>query len=229
MPYFPDLTPYRYFGGERRPLVNVGWLARGHDFPTGPIDERFVDGLVRCALHPVRLAMGLHRCDLCADGPRDIEAYGRRVPLGNGEIRAAWNGVEYAAPTLVVHYVSEHGYAPPDGFLRAVLARAGRITPLTTEEVAALRALDHSAQIARARALIEPFAACSPYEWPKHALQQLPDEGWVEQVPEEVADDDALGVLLDDLAWLHENEASRTALLAGIVEKARELSAREKP
>jgi hypothetical protein len=41
--------------------------------------------------------------------------------LGAAEIRVfAKDGVAYAAPTLVYHYVSVHHYKPPDEFVRAL-------------------------------------------------------------------------------------------------------------
>ena len=35
---------------------------------------------------------------------------------------AGATGRVYAAPTLIWHYVTEHGYRPPDEFIDAVLA-----------------------------------------------------------------------------------------------------------
>ena len=41
---------------------------------------------------------------------------------GNGEIRIDANdGITYVAPVLILHYVSEHHYAPPQQFVDAVL------------------------------------------------------------------------------------------------------------
>jgi hypothetical protein len=41
---------------------------------------------------------------------------------GNGEIRVrAANGITYVAPVLVLHYVVEHGYLPPQEFIEAVI------------------------------------------------------------------------------------------------------------
>jgi hypothetical protein len=43
--------------------------------------------------------------------------------LGSAEIRVISNtGVIYAAPNLIYHYVHAHSYAPPAGFVEAVLA-----------------------------------------------------------------------------------------------------------
>src|SRR6478735_4135491 len=38
----------------------------------------------------------------------------------NGEIRVSRLGTIYAAPILIAHYIEEHGYCPPAGFLSAI-------------------------------------------------------------------------------------------------------------
>jgi len=38
-----------------------------------------------------------------------------------GEIRVDGHGVNYAAPTLIVHYIENHKYRPPDEFIEAVI------------------------------------------------------------------------------------------------------------
>jgi hypothetical protein len=40
--------------------------------------------------------------------------------MSNGEIRVCHEGVIFASPVLIAHYIEEHGYQPPIQFLRAV-------------------------------------------------------------------------------------------------------------
>lgn len=41
---------------------------------------------------------------------------------GNGEIRVkSENGTIYSAPALLLHYIAEHQYKPPEEFISAVL------------------------------------------------------------------------------------------------------------
>ena len=40
--------------------------------------------------------------------------------ISNGEIRVSREGITFAAPLLIAHYIEEHGYLPPDEFLRAI-------------------------------------------------------------------------------------------------------------
>jgi hypothetical protein len=129
--YFPDLSPYTYHQveGAWGELLNIGWLERGHAVPTGSVPEDFVRRLAwLCAHTAVQRTRGIHRCTIppCASGrdaPRVVVTIdGEDVYLGGAEV---WVGVDggiwYAAPDLVYHYVTAHGYRPPDGFIEAVL------------------------------------------------------------------------------------------------------------
>jgi hypothetical protein len=40
---------------------------------------------------------------------------------GSAEFRVKGRSVAYAAPQLLVHYVAEHGYLPPDEFCVAAM------------------------------------------------------------------------------------------------------------
>ncbi|HLX71808.1 MAG TPA: hypothetical protein VKV04_19510 [Verrucomicrobiae bacterium] len=127
--YFADLTPYRYGLDLPNPsVVNVGWLSRDHSFDRGQCDERFVNELARLIAQPVNLSRGFHVCEFCPPPPTILSKGG--IPMlnpspgttGNGEIRV-WSseGVFYAAPVLILHYVKVHGYRPPQSFIDAVL------------------------------------------------------------------------------------------------------------
>ena len=54
--------------------------------------------------------MGMHRCEICDD---EVDSGDIAIPSGD---------VLFVAPTMIVHYVRGHGYLPPPGFVRAVLA-----------------------------------------------------------------------------------------------------------
>ena len=127
MAHFDDLTPYTYSVGEPH-LLNIGWLASPHPFPRGPVPFTFAIRLRKLAESPVRMMRGLHYCDLCVP-PRDIirvDASYRDVwelnRCGSGEVRVRDSkGISYAAPALIWHYIAEHQYQPPQGFVDAVI------------------------------------------------------------------------------------------------------------
>lgn len=140
MTYFPDLSPYRYGfepaswsaagppgvepevlywwpgnglggGAFSVPEVNVGWLDPGHDFPRGDLPAELVeklDGI--CRASRFNMTRGWHCCRFCSGSGAH----------GSAEIRIMGDGVVYAAPTLIAHYVAAHRYLPPEGFVRAL-------------------------------------------------------------------------------------------------------------
>ena len=135
MTYYPDLSEYEYLGPEPG-VLNIGWLGSSMPFPSGDVAPEFLRALVRSAGEKHNVLRGLHRCDFCdlESGPgvyvddcgtvrywdRSVDTY--PVWLGTGEIRViGTNGVAYAAPTLVIHYVLDHDYLPPQEFVDAVL------------------------------------------------------------------------------------------------------------
>ena len=77
---------------------------------------------------------GWHQCPSCkgaaSHGVRGTKAVrdGESVSLGDAEIRVVGkDGTWLIAPTLVLHYVTEHAYRPPAEFIDAV--SRGRFAP----------------------------------------------------------------------------------------------------
>ncbi|MGW6796868.1 DUF7919 family protein [Streptomyces chartreusis] len=128
--FYEDLSEYTYqdedaFGDREsfyelwyRPeyiRLNVGWLEAGKPYSTGPVSTAFVEKLQAVQqVQWMNVCLGVHECDLCSEA---------EAPEGNGEIRIPGEvGVAYAAPFLLAHYITVHGYRPPQVFIDAVLA-----------------------------------------------------------------------------------------------------------
>jgi len=115
MAWHEDLMPFTELGAECATCLRaVGWLERGHPFPTGSVDRAVYTRLVELLEHPWEPAvtMGFHRCDLCLyDGPP-----------GKRNLFVPADGFVFVAPELVAHYMNAHEYRPPDEFCAAVLA-----------------------------------------------------------------------------------------------------------
>ncbi|NGM14256.1 DUF7919 family protein [Verrucosispora sioxanthis] len=133
--YIPDLAPYDYHPGAPD-AVAIGWLDWSMPFTTGACPPGVQDRLVSLGVRPVRLMRGYHYCQFClaAVEPQhviraDVRLYkAPDVACGNGEIwLTGVDGTNFAAPALIGHYVEEHHYLPPDGFIEAV--RTGVPTP----------------------------------------------------------------------------------------------------
>jgi hypothetical protein len=112
--YRQDLsTRVLVWRGER--VRAIGWLEGNHSYRRGAVPASFVDRLkqhVRSAYQPVKI-WGWHDCTLC---PRDGAARGAsNVMIPTPELL-------YIAPGMVVHYIEDHDYHPPEEFIEAVLA-----------------------------------------------------------------------------------------------------------
>lgn len=125
MTYFADLSPYRYLkvATTSAKLLNVGWLGKGHEFPSAEPEPEIVLKLARCCRQRVNQTRGFHICEFCREKrvglPVEIEGGG--LVLGSAEIRVQGeDGIAYACPDLIYHYVKDHHYCPPRQFLSAV-------------------------------------------------------------------------------------------------------------
>ncbi|AGZ39033.1 hypothetical protein [Actinoplanes friuliensis] len=109
-----DLSPYEYRSFPL-PLRNVGWLGtewgvQGVDLP--PLAAADLQLLRSASRLLGSVTLGTHRCEFC---PEDAAV------TGNGEYRYyLLNGDVYCAPEMVLHYLGDHGYRPPDVFLQGL-------------------------------------------------------------------------------------------------------------
>ncbi|MBA2811778.1 hypothetical protein E0500_031780 [Streptomyces sp. KM273126] len=105
--------------------LNVGWLEAARPWTQGTAPDGFTDKLLEIlAAQEVNSMLGLHYCGLCPtllDGSHQPGS--SRASAGTGEIRVPGPpGIAFAAPQLIGHYVADHGYLPPQGFIDTVFA-----------------------------------------------------------------------------------------------------------
>ena len=127
MTYIADLAPFTYLGRCETKALAIGWLESGHDFPTGEVHTDLVpalEWLFHNAWEPI-CAGGWHDCSVCGrqpgDGPLTREIEGQRVLLGVKNLLVPAGDVIYGAPSLIIHYIEAHEYAPPNEFVDALL------------------------------------------------------------------------------------------------------------
>lgn len=130
MAFFQDMSPYCYHPSGIRPNThNVGWIEATENFPIGTVPDMFLKRLWQFCKTPVVQTRGFHVCKLC-NMPTGVvpllEYEGETQRFGSAEIRVlGLNGLIYAAPNLIFHYVRDHRYKPPQAFVDAVLAEPG--------------------------------------------------------------------------------------------------------
>jgi hypothetical protein len=112
--------------GDPVPL-NVGWLDAYHDFPKAKHPDDLSNKLAwLCIETQAAGTRGIHICELCPwmeDGYYRLQITKREeFLLGAAEIRVSSEKAICAAPNLILHYVADHQYSPPDDFIEAALA-----------------------------------------------------------------------------------------------------------
>ncbi len=119
MTYYADLTKYEYFPSSV-PALNVGWLERPHEFPTGRVSKSKVKKLLAYYDYPVNQTRGFHTRTICRGKDRRSSEFLSGI-VGSAEIWVLANdGQVFACPKLIAHYIVDHSYLPPPEFLEAV-------------------------------------------------------------------------------------------------------------
>jgi hypothetical protein len=133
--FYPDLGTKCQVGSHPN-LRAVGWLSADQSYSTGKVSEdalRKMADHVYSAWQPV-LAAGSHECELCLERQKALDSLRVRLehrtlilresPKGSyRQSRNVWipsETVVYVAPGMIVHYIAEHGYCPPEEFVNAV-------------------------------------------------------------------------------------------------------------
>ena len=142
MAYLPDLSLSNYFqlpAGMN--LRSVGWLSYEHAFSIGPVQASVIAQFERLLETPFTpwQYLGFHRCDLCSATRRDALSDAvqpavfpdPRIALpppiarynseGTRNLLVPGDHEIYACPELILHYIGDHGYSPPEEFCRALL------------------------------------------------------------------------------------------------------------
>jgi hypothetical protein len=123
MAHYADGAPCDYFGPP--PLTAVGWLEPGFPYQRGEVEDPLVRALVALALAPLPVAAtaGVHPCGFCRlSGGCGFRYRGASVPVGGSNIFVPAGDQLFVAPSMILHSMDAHEYAPPETFQRAVLA-----------------------------------------------------------------------------------------------------------
>ncbi len=124
MAYVPDLERGGYarnqFGEQ---LTAIGWLEADHPYSRGDVAPEVFDRLVAICRteYVVGMYIGYQECSICPS-PKLQRETTIALPLGNRNYVVPGEGeVLYHFPDLILHYIRDHGYAPPLEFCEAVL------------------------------------------------------------------------------------------------------------
>ena len=108
MTFIPDFSEQVFFPAKQdmgRETRSIGWLGdhvpkRGTVIPAAIAAIRYF----RTAHRRVDPFRGIHVCEICKE------------VIGREEFFIDLDGVRYILPQMIVHYIEDHGYAPPSEF-----------------------------------------------------------------------------------------------------------------
>ena len=108
MTFIPDLSEQVFFPAKQdtgRETRAVGWLG-DHVPDRGMVRPAAIEAIkyFRTAHRRGDPFRGVHLCEIC------------KKEIGREEFFVDLEGVRYILPQMVVHYIEDHGYAPPNEF-----------------------------------------------------------------------------------------------------------------
>lgn len=133
--HHPEFSPYHYCKDFYFPEVRcVGWLHGDNEFIVGTVPSSFLPRLKELVVSSdkgifsieVNQVRGFHSCPVCGKKPVTvIDGEGKSLLLGSAELWVPDNATEgsyFATSDLIIHYVLDHHYQPPQEFIDSVLA-----------------------------------------------------------------------------------------------------------
>lgn len=118
MSTYLDMSEYSYKKGpNERPSKNIGWLGRDVPFPTGRVHRDIISRLEILSCIRFNQTRGFCKCPLCG---ADMVANSFGALLGSAEIKVFFQSTLYSSPNLIVHFIKEHSYLPPEEYIDAV-------------------------------------------------------------------------------------------------------------
>ena len=134
--YFKDHTYYNYY--VNKPLemiINIGWLSNEHFYEMGETEPEFIEKLTEIIINDYFYDYKFNRircnssCKLCKESILQPYVDKKRnalmdMPLGFCEllIPSQVNNQYYASPGLILHYIRDHYYKPPQEYIDSVMA-----------------------------------------------------------------------------------------------------------
>lgn len=107
----------------------IGWLGDGENYKTCEVDSAILARLELLSELKANNTRGLKSCPICGN-LFEKNRFGTK--LGSSEIKVVAPGQAYSCPSLIVHFVRDHSYCPPQEFLSALkvmkdpLSKVGR-------------------------------------------------------------------------------------------------------
>jgi hypothetical protein len=101
--YYKDLTKLDGFH-------TVGYLDSHHEYTRGVVPRKFLRLLRERVKYPDCSYRGFHVCEFCTG------------ETCSSDIIVKWdNTLVFQAPSMILHYIEQHEYYPPELFIEAIM------------------------------------------------------------------------------------------------------------
>lgn len=125
MAVYKDFSKYEYDNVKLNNVINIGWLGGVGSFQIGNVSEEFIKNLWEYYKCPFFTTRKVYQNEKLDGYWKFFTAFlnGREIGLGSSEIRVLdkKKGVVYASPNLIIHYIINHNYLPPQEYIKAVI------------------------------------------------------------------------------------------------------------
>ncbi len=116
MSFFQDMgTTSMLAAGEY--VRAIGWLHPDHPYTKGEVSGEFLARLKEFVARSGKSAEALYLPGAC--GFHTCEFCGKAWGVANFGVPC--DGLLYVVPEMIVHYIEQHGYCPPEEFVTALL------------------------------------------------------------------------------------------------------------
>ena len=102
---------------EERDSFAVGWLTENSTFETEYVPKKALHRLEYLSRMKFNRTRGIATCPICQE--TFIEKKFCDI-LGSAEVKIITKEVAFSAPDLIVHFIKEHNYKPPDIFVSTI-------------------------------------------------------------------------------------------------------------
>ncbi|TKI56915.1 ankyrin repeat domain-containing protein [Brevibacillus antibioticus] len=116
--YFRDLTYYSFHHFEN--AQNIGWISGDNDYITGTVTNEFIENLSLYTMKTFNDIRGNMKCSLCNEN-KLISTETASIGLSEIRVLSEKGENKYASTNMIIHYVIEHNYCPPEEFIQAVI------------------------------------------------------------------------------------------------------------
>ena len=125
MAVYDDFSKYEFNNKKLDNVINIGWLGEIGSFQQGNVSEEFIMNLWEYYKCPIFSSRKVYYNEKLDGYWKFFTAVfnGRKIGLGSSEIRIIdkEKGVIYASPNLLIHYIVNHNYLPPQEYIKAVI------------------------------------------------------------------------------------------------------------